>query len=125
MSALVVDVILYVLLIIGVGFGGIGVLGLLIFPDIRSRMFTGIRATLISCGAIILAGIIYGLFALYTRGGAQYVTFTIHVILLFIILVILNWVAARAIVQKTTDFSQISAQKTVGSGNNSESPKNE
>ena len=125
MSALVVDVILYVLLIIGVGFGGIGVLGLLIFPDIRSRMFTGIRATLISCGAIILAGIIYGLFALYTRGGAQYVTFTIHVILFFIILVILNWVAARAIVQKTTDFSQISAQKTVGSGNNSESPKNE
>jgi multicomponent Na+:H+ antiporter subunit G len=125
MSALVVDVILYVLLIIGVGFGGIGVLGLLIFPDIRSRMFTGIRATLISCGAIILAGIIYGLFALYTRGGAQYVTFTIHVILFFIILVILNWVAARAIVQKTTGFSQISAQKTVGSGNNSESPKNE
>lgn len=125
MSALVVDVILYVILIIGVGFGGIGVLGLLIFPDIRSRMFTGIRATLISCGAIILAGIIYGLFALYTRGGAQYVTFTIHVILLFIILVILNWVAARAIIQKTTRFSQISAQKTVGSGNNSESPKNE
>lgn len=125
MSALVVDVILYVILIIGVGFGGIGVLGLLIFPDIRSRMFTGIRATLISCGAIILAGIIYGLFALYTRGGAQYVTFTIHVILLFIILVILNWVAARAIVQKTTGFNQISAQKTVGSGNNSESLKNE
>ena len=124
MSALVVDVILYVILIIGVGFGGIGVLGLLIFPDIRSRMFTGVRATLISCGAIILAGIIYGLFALYTRGGAQYVTFTTHVILFFIIIVILNWVAARVILQKTKGFSQISAQKTGGSGNNSESPKN-
>jgi len=100
MSAVLVDAILYVLLAVGVGFGGIGIIGLLLFPDIRSRMFTGIRATLISCGAIFLAGIIYSLFNLFTRGGIQYTTFTVFAILFLLLIVLLNQVAAREILQQ-------------------------
>jgi multicomponent Na+:H+ antiporter subunit G len=125
MSALVVDVIMYILLLIGVGFGGIGIIGLLIFPDIRSRMFTGVRATLISCGVITLAGIIYALFAYSIRGGAQYITFMLHACLFLILIVILNCVAAQRILRKTPKLNLVSPPDTVVCGDSCDQPKSE
>ena len=51
-----IDAAIYIFLIISIGFAGIGVIGLLLFPDIRSRMYTAFRATVISFSAIILSG---------------------------------------------------------------------
>ena len=80
------DGIIFLLLIVSVGFGGISVIGLLLFPDIRSRMYTATRASLISIGAITLSVILYALFKLNSGDGTQYTTLILHT-LVFIIVV--------------------------------------
>ncbi len=125
MSAVLVDAIIYVLLAVGVVFGGIGIIGLLLFPDIRSRMFTGIRATLISCGAVFLAGILYSLFSLFTRGGIQYTTFAVFAVLFLLLIVLLNRVAARVILRQTTEMNRVLTSCTVESGEKSDPAENQ
>jgi multicomponent Na+:H+ antiporter subunit G len=80
------DSIIFLLLVISVGFGGISVIGLLLFPDIRSRMYTATRASLISVSAITLSVILYALFELISGGDNQYSTLVLHT-LVFIIVV--------------------------------------
>ncbi len=125
MSSVLVDIIIYVLIVIGVGFGGIGVIGLLLFPDIRSRMFTGTRATLISCCAIFLAGIIFSLFSLFTWGGTQYTTFIVYAVLFLILIVFLNQVAARVILQQTSKMNFVLPSDTIESEEKPDSAEKE
>ncbi len=125
MSAVFVDAILYVLLTVGVGFGGIGIIGLLLFPDIRSRMFTGIRATLISCGAIFLAGVIYSLFRLFAYGGTQYTTFMVVAALFLLLIVILNRIAGQEILRKTTGAHRALTSGTIESDEKPDPAKNQ
>jgi len=125
MSAVLVDIIIYVLIVFGVGFGGIGVIGLLLFPDIRSRMFTGTRATLISCSAIFLAGIIFSLFSIFTRGGTQYTTFIVYVVLFLILIVSLNQVAAWVILKQTSKMNYVLPSDTIESGEKPDSAEKE
>jgi len=83
-----IDAAIYISLIISIGFAGIGVIGLLLFPDIRSRMYTAFRATVISFSAIILSVLIYGLSTFNSGGGDQYITLILHsLVLLFIVAV--------------------------------------
>ena len=79
------DGIIFLLLVISVGFGGISVIGLLLFPDIRSRMYTATRASLISVSAITLSVILYALFEIISAGGPQYTTLLLHTLVLIII----------------------------------------
>lgn len=72
MSSLPADLAIWVLLFAGVGFAGIGLIGLLLFPDIRSRRYTAVRATLIGFGATALAVILYGGYELASSGGSEY-----------------------------------------------------
>jgi multisubunit Na+/H+ antiporter MnhG subunit len=114
-SAILVDIVISVLLVVGAGFAAIGVIGLLLFPDIRSRMFTGMRATLISCGAIFLAGVIYSLFNLFAIGGTQYASFTVYAVIFFLLIMILNQFAAREILRQTKDLNRIISSGTIES----------
>jgi multicomponent Na+:H+ antiporter subunit G len=82
MSDLVADIIIYLLMLAGVGFGGISLMGLLIFPDIHSRMYTALRASLICVGAIVCAAVVYAITLVSVNGGDLYFTFLFHVILL-------------------------------------------
>jgi multisubunit Na+/H+ antiporter MnhG subunit len=101
MSNLFIDAIIFILLVLGVGFGGIGVFGLFLFPDIRSRMYTAFRATIISVSAIILAVIIFALFTLQLTGGDQYGALVIHTIVLLCIVIVANIVLYRMILERT------------------------
>ncbi|MDP2797753.1 MAG: monovalent cation/H(+) antiporter subunit G [Methanoregula sp.] len=101
MSSLLIDLVIWILLIAGVGFGLIGLIGLMLFPDTRSRMYTAIRAGLISIGATGIAVIIYGLNALQTPGGNQYFTLLLHTLLLVVVMAIGNYVVSRTILEKT------------------------
>jgi len=121
----IMDLILYLLLIIGVGFAGIGIIGIFIFPDLHSRQFTGIRASLISCGAMTLAGVLFAFFSYSTRGGAQYLTFTLHACLFLIVIIIVNHVAAQRILKKAPKMTRKSPQDPAGHGEPGDQPKNE
>ena len=101
MSPLVIDLVLWALLLIGVGFGLIGLIGLLLFPDTRSRMYTAVRATMISAGSVGLAALIYGLNAMQTFGGDQYLTLILHTVLLLILVGLGNTVISRLILENT------------------------
>jgi multisubunit Na+/H+ antiporter MnhG subunit len=91
------DSIIFLLLIVSVGFGGISVIGLLLFPDIRSRMYTATRASLISVGAISLSVILYALFELISGSGNQYTTLILHTLVLIIVVVGANVMMYRMI----------------------------
>jgi multisubunit Na+/H+ antiporter MnhG subunit len=81
------DVIIFLLIILSIVFGGIGVIGLLLFPDIRSRMYTATRASLISVSAITVSVILYALFILISGGGSQYGTLILHTLVLLLVVV--------------------------------------
>jgi len=101
MSSLAIDIIIWILLITGVVFGLIGLIGLSLFPDTRSRMYTAVRATLISISAITLAVICCGLYASQTAGGTQYQTLVLHTLLLFSVVVIGNLVLSSTVLERT------------------------
>jgi multisubunit Na+/H+ antiporter MnhG subunit len=100
MSSFVADIAIWVLLAAGIGFGGLGFFGLLIFPDIRSRMFTASRATLIGTGLLILAAILYGITVFSETGQEIYATLVIHTIFLVAIIAIANLVISRTILMQ-------------------------
>ena len=101
MSDLYSDTVIFILLFVSVGFGGIGVIGLLLFPDIRSRMYTAVRATLIGTGAMVVSVITYAVFVFLSGGGAQYRTIVIHALVLMCIVVVANIVLYRMILTRT------------------------
>jgi multicomponent Na+:H+ antiporter subunit G len=100
MSFLVADLSIWILLLAGVGFGGIGLIGLLLFPDTRSRMYTSVRATLISIGALALVSLLYAVNALQTTGGNQYLALILHTLLLIGVVIIANIVVSAVVLDK-------------------------
>ena len=100
MSDPVIDAAIYILLVISVGFGGIGVIGLLLFPDIRSRMYTAFRATVICVSAIILSVILYAVSTFVSEGGEQYLTLILHSLCLLIIVAVANGLVYKTILDR-------------------------
>ncbi|MCK9581357.1 MAG: hypothetical protein M0Q92_13040 [Methanoregula sp.] len=81
MSVMVADILIYLLLLAGAAFGGIALMGLLIFPDLHSRLYTALRACLICMAAVAGAAITY-VMALGSTGGEMYAVFGFHVLIL-------------------------------------------
>lgn len=90
MSSLFIDGIIYLLLLVSAGFGGISVIGLLLFPDIRSRMYSATRASIICISAITVSVLTYASFILISGGGNQYGTLFLHTLVLFAVTVVAN-----------------------------------
>ncbi|MFA5237805.1 MAG: hypothetical protein WC362_08135 [Methanoregula sp.] len=106
-----VDALLYILLLAGIGFGGISVIGLLIFPDIRSRAFTGQRAGILAVALVTAAGIFYGLYLWVITGGIQYLLFVLAAILVLVLVIILNRFAADSICQTPVPVPPLPPEK--------------
>ena len=115
MSSLAIDLIIWVLLFVGVGFGLISLIGLLLFPDTRSRMYTAIRAGQISIGATGLAVLIYGINALQTYGENPYLTLLLHTLLLVAVVAVGNNVVSSILLKKTRPISCIPVNKVKSS----------
>lgn len=101
MSSLPADLIIWALLFVGTIFCGFGLMGLFLFPDTRSRMFTAFRATAIGLGAMVVAVITYGYSLLLTTGGDQYLTLILHSLVLVIMLATGTWIMYRIIRERT------------------------
>jgi multisubunit Na+/H+ antiporter MnhG subunit len=114
MSAPGIDAAIFILLIISVGFSWIGLMGLFLFPDIRSRMYTAFRATVISFSAIILSVIIYALFTFNSSGGDQYIALILHSMVLLFIIAVANGVVYKIILDriKSVPFCQPATEQT-------------
>jgi multisubunit Na+/H+ antiporter MnhG subunit len=91
MSSLPADLGIWALLCIGTVFCALGLMGLLIFPDTKSRMFTAFRATAIGLGAVLLAALTYGYTMLLTAGGDQYQVLILHTLFLASVLTAGTW----------------------------------
>jgi multisubunit Na+/H+ antiporter MnhG subunit len=101
MSSLPADVAIWGFLFIGVLFSVIGLMGLVIFPDTRSRMFTAFRATAIGLGAVAFAVLTYA-FTLYTiTGGEQYLALILRTLFLVSVLIVGTWMMYSIIRQRT------------------------
>ena len=94
MMDLLMDILLTLLLLAAIGFGGISLMGLLIFPDIRSRSFTGLRAGILSIVLVTAAAICYGLYSWVITGGMQYLVFVLVSLIVLGIVVVLDRKAA-------------------------------
>jgi multicomponent Na+:H+ antiporter subunit G len=105
MMPVVWDILIWIFLAAGVGFGALGFFGLLIFPDIRSRMFTAIRAILISATATAVAVILFGINGFLVSGESQYVTLIIHTLFFYGVVVVANVSTARIILDRTRSES--------------------
>ena len=101
MSSLPADFGIWALLFIGAVFCGFGLMGLLIFPDTKSRMFTAFRATAIGLGSITLAVLLYGISLFLTGGGDQYLALILHTLSLFVVLAAGTWVMYGIIRERT------------------------
>jgi multisubunit Na+/H+ antiporter MnhG subunit len=92
MSSLPADLGIWALLFLGIVFCAIGLMGLIIFPDTKSRMFTAFRATAIGLGAVVLAVMIYGYSLFMTTGGDQYPALILRTLFLTAVLAAGTWV---------------------------------
>jgi multisubunit Na+/H+ antiporter MnhG subunit len=122
MSIFAADILIWILLAAGVGFGVLGFVGLLIFPDIKSRMFTASRATLISVSLVTLAAIIFGISGFLVSGGDLYAALVIHSIFLFGVMAIANVFIYRIVLEQTAlpDFCHDESGKSKPAGGNKE-----
>jgi multisubunit Na+/H+ antiporter MnhG subunit len=98
---MVLDIIIWILLFTGAGFGLVGLIGLFLFPDTRSRMYTAVRATLIGISSVALAVIIYGLNGLQTSDGDIYLTLVMHTFILVVVVAAGTSIVSRIILEKT------------------------
>ncbi len=86
MSSFAADIAIWVLLFAGVLFAGLGLFGLLLFPDTRSRMFTAFRATAIGVAAVLAAVLTYALTLFLATGNDQYPGLILRVLVLAFVL---------------------------------------
>lgn len=107
----VVDVLLYVLLLAAIGFGMISLTGMLIFPDIRSRVFTGIRAALISLLLVTVAGILYGTYLWSVTGGLQYLYYSVSVTCVCVFIIVINRFISGQISKNPVPVISLSKEK--------------
>jgi multicomponent Na+:H+ antiporter subunit G len=87
------NILLYILLGIGVLFNGLGAVALLRFPDVYTRLHGATKCTTFGSLFTGLGVIVYG----FARGGVQYNTLAIHVIIALIALLVTNPTGSHAI----------------------------
>jgi multisubunit Na+/H+ antiporter MnhG subunit len=101
MSSFAADIAIWLFLSAGSVFGGIAIMGLLIFPDTKSRMFTAFRASAIALGAAAMSAIVYGSTLYEETLSDQYPGLMLRTLFLVLILTIGTWMIYGIIRKKT------------------------
>ena len=95
-----VEVILWVLLGIGVLFNALGVIGILRFPDVYTRLHADTKATTfgsIFLGAAVVVHAVNALVSAEAEPDPQYLTLAIHAAVAVLVLAFTNATGAHAI----------------------------
>jgi multicomponent Na+:H+ antiporter subunit G len=93
----IVEILIYICLVIGIVFNSLGVLGLLRFPDLYTRMHATTKATTFGSIFTSLAVVVYGLSMFLSQNASQYLILAIHAFLAAAFLAFTNAVSAHAI----------------------------
>ncbi|RXE56218.1 cation:proton antiporter [Methanoculleus taiwanensis] len=94
---MIVDTIIVICLAIGLIFNALGVIGILRFPDVYTRLHAETKTTTFGTIFIGLAVVISALSALLGTGEGQYLTLLLHTIIAVIALAFTNATGAHAI----------------------------
>ena len=94
-------IILGILLSIGIIFNGLGILGLLRFPDVYTRLHAATKCTTFGSIFTSSAVIFYGFVLWYLHGSVENLILAIHAIIALIALIITNPTGAHAIARAT------------------------
>jgi multicomponent Na+:H+ antiporter subunit G len=94
---MITETIVLICLVIGILFNALGVLGLLRFPDVYTRMHATTKATTFGSVFTALAVIIYGGSAYYGTADPQYITLIIHTMIAAVALAFTNAVSSHAL----------------------------
>jgi len=108
-STAVFDVSIWILLILGTGFGMLSFFGLLIFPDIRSRRFTVTRALLLSTTLLMSAVLVFSLYK-YPGGEAEYTGLAIRALLIWVLLTATSLFVSRHILRQVAEIENAAAK---------------
>ncbi len=82
---------------IGLVFNALGVIGILRFPDVYTRLHAETKTTTFGTIFLGLAVVIYSLTRLFDTGDGEYLTFIIHTVIAIAALAITNATGAHAI----------------------------
>ncbi len=95
MDAIVI--VIGIFLIIGSIFNGLGVLGLLRFPDLYTRMHATTKATTFGSIFTSLAVVVFGIWSFIRTVDGQFLTLAIHAFIATLALAITNAVSSHAL----------------------------
>lgn len=93
----VLSIVLYLFLIIGIFFNGLGSFGLMRFPDVYTRLHAATKCTTFGSIFTSLSVIVFGFYFWRISGDSRYGVLALHTIVALICLVITNPTGAHAI----------------------------
>jgi len=102
-----------VCIIIGLVFNMLGIIGLIRFPDVYTRMHASTKATTFGSIFLCLGVIIYGIVTLFGTGDMQYLMLILHTILAVFALAITNAVGAHALARAAHRSGQMPTPRVV------------
>lgn len=94
---MIADVLVVACLVIGTTFNCLGIIGLLRFPDVYTRMHATTKMTTFGSVFTALSVIIYGAALFIGTGDGQYITLSLHTILAAFALAMTNAIGSHAI----------------------------
>jgi multicomponent Na+:H+ antiporter subunit G len=94
---MIIEGIILIFLVIGTSFNTLGVLGLLRFPDLYTRMHATTKATTFGSIFTSLSVVVYGLWLFFDSRDSQFMILSIHAFIAMLTLAFTNAVGSHAI----------------------------
>jgi len=94
---MILNLLIWSALAIGLTFNALGVIGILRFPDVYTRLHAETKATTFGTIFTSLAVILYAAGEYFSTSDGQYVTLVFHTLIALVVLTITNATGAHAI----------------------------
>jgi len=91
------EILTWIFISVGLLFNTLGVIGLLRFPDVYTRLHAATKATTFGSIFTSLAVVCFAIFRFYYGNGTAYLNFAIHTVIAILCLLLTNPVGAHAI----------------------------
>lgn len=110
---MIAEIFVLICIIIGLVFNGLGIIGLLRFPDIYTRMHATTKSTTFGSIFLCLGVIIYAIATLIGTADMQYLMLILHTVVAVFALAITNAVGAHALARAAHRSGQMPSPAVV------------